>query len=118
MTNPPPLPPPPSPDHEQPRKRRAGKRVARMPLGLAMRRTIVASVVVAVLIFAGLTMQMTRGGDPALGSQTATNPEDAASSTSLVESDDDDGDDDDDESGGYIAPEQAPAPAPVQTQAS
>ncbi len=125
MTNPPPPPPPPSPspDQEQPRKRRTGKRVARMPLGLAVRRTIVASIVFAALVFAGLTLQMTRGDDPALGSQAVTNPQDGAGPTSLVESDDygdddDDDDDDDDEVGSYIAPDQAPAPAPVQTQAS
>lgn len=86
-----------------------------MPLGLAVRRTIVAAVAAAALLFAGLTLQMTRGEDPALGSRSATSPEGVASSASLVQS----GDDGNDDGGsGYIAPEQAPAPAPVQTRAS
>jgi hypothetical protein len=118
MSQPPP-PPPPLPPEEprfeaRPSPRRP--RVRRIPLGTAVRRTATISAIGGVLLFGGLTLQMERGQDPALGQSgksdggsSATTDATPASPTVVEQSDD---------SGVIAVQQQAPAPTPVQTSTS
>lgn len=117
-----PPPPPPPPEEVPARKSKPTRRIPRVPLRLAVRKTVAASVVVAALLFAGLTLQMARGDDPGLGSRQTTSPSRDVSPLSVLNEDDygdDDGDDDDgDDEGGASVTQQVPLPTPVQTQTS
>lgn len=100
--------------------------VRRIPLGVAVRRTIAAAAVATALLFGGLALQMERGQDPALGSgsvgsSSQPSPPVSASSPVVTSEESDDGGDD----GGTITVQTqtqtqapAPAPAPVQTSTS
>lgn len=61
--------------------------VARISRGHAIVRTASISLLVAMVIFAGLTLQMAAGGDPALGNRVAAGtPAPAAPTTSAAQS--------------------------------
>ena len=104
------------------------KPVSRLPLSLALKRTIVASVVAFALLMGVLTVQMAIGSDPALGPKLASRGQRSASDLQsqavapVQEGEFDDG------AAVVTVPVQpstaapvtqpAPAPAPVQTSTS
>jgi hypothetical protein len=56
----------------------------RIPLPEALGRVAAISLVIAILIFAGLTLQMSLGGDPALGSKVSAGAASAVGSSPRV----------------------------------
>lgn len=95
----------------------------RLPLSVALRRTVAASVAAAVLLFGVLTVQMAIGHDPTLSSSAAADtPRSSATDGGLIGflTSDDEGDDDESDDEGTVAPtpQPLPAPAPVQTSTS
>jgi hypothetical protein len=91
------------------------KPVSRLPLGLALKRSIVASVVAFALLMGVLSVRMAIGSDPALAPKLASRGQRSSSSDSRSQA---------------VAPvpvqpstaapvtQPAPAPAPVQTTTS
>ena len=120
----------------QPQPRRFSR--PRPSLRAYLGRVAAIAAVAALLLWGGLTAQLTSGGDPVLGEAAATGTSASATPSTAVVSEDDDGDDDAEESSdpedGYgavvidstpdvqaptaVAPAPAPAPAPVQTATS
>jgi hypothetical protein len=114
--------PPPTPTATAPSGRRRAP-VIRLPLGVALQRTVLASLAAAILLFGVLTAQMAVGNDPGLSA--AAQPGDVRRSTDLVSSpvpaSTESEEPDDDEAPALVpapAPQPVPAPAPVQTSTS
>ncbi len=83
---------------------------------MAVRRTVAISAVGAAFLFGGLTLQMERGQDPALGQSGTSSPQGSASSPAVSTSPP--VTEESDDSGVVAVQQQAPAPAPVQTSTS
>ena len=89
---------------------------------MTIRRVAALSAVLVALIFSGLTLQMSRGGDPAIGTDARAEATDAASSQptsdDAYEYEGEDDEDDDGFGGVVVQQPAAPAPTPVQTSTS
>ena len=98
-----------------PRVRPQVASLRRIPLPEALGRVAAISLVIAVLIFAGLTLQMSLGSDPALGSKVSTATNSAAGASPQVTTTASAGGGDDSAISAALAA-QARAQAQAQTQ--
>lgn len=98
----------------------SAKRVSRLPLRVALKRSIVASVAAFALLMGVLSVRMAMGNDPELGPKLAAGKQPAPALSEQVEPEDGSG-------VVIVAPQSstpapvtqpAPAPAPVQTTTS
>jgi hypothetical protein len=114
-------PPPTTPSKPAPSGRRRSP-IIRLPLRVALRRTVLVSLAAAILLFGVLTAQMAVGRDPGLSVAGQTG--DARRTTNLVSSpvpastESEEQDDDAPASVPTPIPQPVPTPAPVQTSTS